>query len=58
VRLIGVGVSGFVSDALPLQMNLFNDNKKKNSIWEKVDRAVDTITKKYGKNVIKRATLK
>lgn len=58
VRLIGVGVSGLVSDALPLQMNLFNDNKKKNSIWEKVDRAVDTITKKYGKDVIKRATLK
>jgi len=58
VRLIGVGVSGFVSDALPLQMNLFNDNKKKYSIWEKVDRAVDTITKKYGENVIKRATLK
>lgn len=58
IRLIGLGVSGFVSDALPLQMGLFNDNKKRNSSWEKVDKAVDTIKKKYGKDVITRATLK
>jgi len=58
IRLIGLGVSGLVSDDLPIQMNLFSNNKKKNSSWEKVDRAVDTITKKYGKDVITRATLK
>ena len=58
IRLIGLGVSGLVSDDLPIQMDLFSNNKKKNTSWEKVDRAVDTITKKYGKDVITRATLK
>jgi hypothetical protein len=57
VRLIGVGVSGLVSVNLPLQLNLFEEIKVKGNHWEKVDRALDTITQKFGKNAIKRASL-
>lgn len=57
VRLIGVGASGLVSASVPVQMNIFENTKKISDNWEKVDRAVDTITEKFGKDVIKRGTL-
>jgi len=57
IRLIGIGVSGLVPAATPVQLDIFADGKKKNLSWENVDKAVDAITKKYGKDVIKRATL-
>jgi DNA polymerase-4 len=58
VRLIGVGVTGLVSANLPLQLNLFEEIKIKGDHWEKVDRALDTITQKFGRNAIKRASLR
>ncbi|MGD2268975.1 MAG: DNA polymerase IV [Desulfobacterales bacterium] len=58
VRLIGVGVTGLVPANLPLQLNLFEEIKIKGDHWEKVDRALDTITQKFGKNAIKRASLR
>lgn len=57
VRLIGVGVSGLVSTELPIQLSLFDETKKKDDHWEKVDRTLDTITQKFGKNAIRRASL-
>ena len=57
VRLIGVGTSGLVSASLPVQMDIFKNVKKRNHNWEKVDRAVDTVVQKFGKDVIKRGTL-
>jgi DNA polymerase-4 len=57
VRLIGVGVSGLVSVDLPVQLSLFDETQKKDDHWEKLDRTLDTITHKFGKNAIKRASL-
>jgi DNA polymerase-4 len=57
VRLIGVGVSGLISRELPVQLSLFDETKKKDDHWEKLDRTLDTITHKFGKNVVKRASL-
>jgi len=57
IRLIGVGVSGFVPSAIPFQMELFERKEKKGNNWEKVERAVDTIIEKFGKDAVRRATL-
>lgn len=57
VRLIGVGASGLVPAPTPVQLDIFPDGEKQNLSWENVDKAVDAITKKFGKDIIKRATL-
>jgi len=55
VRLIGVGVSGLIPASVPLQINMFDEEKKKNGKWEKVDRTLDEIVKKFGKNALGKA---
>ena len=57
VRLIGVGASSLSTTSPPVQLNLFEKSLQKNDSWEKVDRTVDRITDKFGKNAIRRATL-
>jgi DNA polymerase-4 len=57
VRLVGVGTSGFISTAVPVQMDLFEEKKEKSESWEKVDRTVDSIARRFGKGVIHRASL-
>jgi len=57
VRLIGIGASGLVSVNAPVQMDLFQDPQRGSENWEKLDAVVDTITKKFGKNIIKKASL-
>lgn len=57
-RLIGVGVSNLAYEAEPIQIDIFEHNDTKNSNWKKLDEAIDTITDKFGTNVIKRASLK
>jgi len=52
VRLIGVGASGFVSQNTPFQKSLFENNNASNSDWDKVDRVVDEITRKYGRQAL------
>ena len=58
IRLIGVGTSGFSSVTASLQMGLFENHKETKDEWEKVDKTLDSIIKKFGKEVIRRATLK
>ena len=58
IRLIGVGTSGFKSAGQPVQLNLFDPLEKHDKTWEKVDRTVETIAQKFGRDVIKRGTLK
>ncbi len=58
VRLIGVGVSNFVSGEEQIQTDLLEQVDAKESNWKKIDRAIDTITDKFGTGVIERATLK
>ena len=57
IRLIGVGTSGFKSTDRPVQLNLFDRVKESDHTWEKVDRTMETITKKFGRDAIKRGTL-
>ena len=57
IRLVGVGTSGFKSTDRPVQLNLFDRVKESDQTWEKVDRTVETITKKFGRDAIKRGTL-
>jgi len=57
IRLIGVGASGFVQSAMPFQMGLFERKEKKGANWEKVERAIDTIIDKFGKDAVRRAAL-
>jgi DNA polymerase-4 len=58
IRLIGVGTSGFSSVTASLQMGLFENNAETKDEWEKVDKTLDSISKKFGKDIIGRATLK
>ena len=57
IRLIGVGTSGFKSAGFPVQLDLFDHAGKKDSSWEKIDRTVENIAKKFGRDVISRASL-
>ena len=58
IRLIGVGTSGFQSPDRPIQLNLFDRINESDKTWEKVDRTVETITQRFGRDAIKRGTLK
>ena len=55
VRLIGVGASNFAESGSPVQMDIFESSKKKNNNWEKIDKALDSISEKFGKKAVKRA---
>jgi DNA polymerase-4 len=57
IRLIGVGTSGLKSAGLPVQLDLFDRDTASDKSWSKVDRTLETITKKFGKDAIKRASL-
>jgi DNA polymerase-4 len=58
IRLIGVGTTGFSAVTASVQMSLFDQKEKPNDNWEKVDKALDSISQKFGKNAIGRATFK
>jgi DNA polymerase-4 len=58
LRLIGVGVSNLISTEMPVQMDLFERHSDSGEGWTKVDRTVEDITKKFGRDAIKRATFK
>ena len=53
VRLLGVGVSNFVDG--PLQLNLLSDNQSER--LRRLDRAVDAIRDKHGREAVKRGRL-
>ena len=58
IRLIGVGASGLSSVSASVQMGLFDTGEERADDWEKIDRAIDSISKKFGKDVVGRASLK
>jgi DNA polymerase-4 len=57
VRLIGVGASALTRAANPVQMEMFATRTDNTNNWEKVDRVLDGIRQKYGRNTVRRATL-
>jgi len=57
VRLVGLGTSGFKSGGMPVQLDLFDSQGASDSSWTKIDQTLETITRKFGKDAIKRATL-
>ncbi|MGD8992319.1 MAG: DNA polymerase IV [Desulfobacterales bacterium] len=58
IRLIGVGTTGFSAVTASVQMGLFDQKERPGDNWEKVDKALDSISRKFGKDVIGRAALK
>jgi DNA polymerase IV len=55
VRLIGMGASGFVRINHPVQMKLFDVPGQDESNWEKVDKTMDRIQERFGKEIVSRA---
>jgi DNA polymerase-4 len=58
IRLIGVGTSGFSTVTASVQLGLFDANEETVDDWEKIDMTLDSIRKKFGRDVVGRATLK
>ena len=57
-RLIGVGTSGFSTVSASVQLGLFDAKEDAADDWEKIDMTLDSISKKFGRDVGGRATLK
>jgi len=58
VRLIGLGSAGLVPESQPVQRGLFSTVSEPDTTWERVDRALDSITEKFGNNAVKRANIR
>jgi DNA polymerase-4 len=58
IRLIGVGTTGFSAVTASVQMGLFEKKETPGDNWEKVDKALDSISRKFGTDVIGRASIK
>lgn len=57
-RLIGVAVSGFTANKSgSTQLNLFGGERRREGSWREVEKAMDSITDKFGHNAIKRGSL-
>ena len=58
VRLVGVGVGGLQSADIPVQASLFPDEEdEQDRRWEKVDKAMDAVTQRFGKQAVVRGPL-
>ncbi|MGD8368568.1 MAG: DNA polymerase IV [Desulfobacterales bacterium] len=58
IRLVGLGASGFVSTQLPVQQDLFAAAADRGETWEKIDRTLESIKEKYGKDAVCRAVFR
>lgn len=58
IRLIGVNVACLDKKSGHFQMELMDKVREKTEKWEKVDKAIDSISEKFGNSIIKNATLK
>ncbi len=57
IRLIGVGVTALKDKNTPVQMLLIQGPDNHNKQWESVDFAVDSISEKFGMDIINKASL-
>lgn len=57
-RLIGIGLSNFVPrEEMPKQLSLFGKTGALDRSWEDVEKAMDTIKERFGRDAIKRGGL-
>jgi DNA polymerase-4 len=57
-RLIGIGLSNLVAVAhMPEQLDLFEKTVPHEKSWESVERAMDSINERFGRDAIKRGAL-
>ncbi len=57
-RLIGIAVSGFAkSQSAGTQLSLFGGGRRRDESWREVEKAMDSITEKFGRQAIKRGSL-
>ena len=55
VRLIGLAASGLQPETMPVQQNLFDGRQdRQHSKWEKVDRAMEAVARRYGHRFVVR----
>ncbi|MDE7045010.1 MAG: hypothetical protein K2O97_08370 [Acetatifactor sp.] len=57
IRLLGIRTSKLVPDSEPVQLNLFDYNAPVSEKQQKLDAALDSIRRKFGKDAIKRGSL-
>ena len=58
IRLVGVGVAALKDKNIPVQLHMLQKKQDKQiKNWESVDRAVDSISEKFGNHVVKKASL-
>jgi DNA polymerase IV len=57
IRLIGVGVTTLKDKHAPVQMLLIQSPEKYEKHWESVDFAIDSISEKFGMDIINKASL-
>lgn len=57
VRLLGIRTSRLVPDSEPVQLNLFDYAAPVSEKQQKLDAALDSIRRKYGKDAVKRGSL-
>ncbi|MCF8044591.1 MAG: DNA polymerase IV [Desulfarculaceae bacterium] len=57
VRLVGVGVSNLIQGDRPVQIELSADSSLSENRWQQLDKTLDRISGKYGKNIIRNASL-
>ncbi len=58
LRLIGLGATGLDGEKRPVQLDLFGISKPQDENWEKVDKTLDAIADRFGRDAICRAVLK
>jgi DNA polymerase-4 len=57
-RLIGLGVSGFGKvQGKAEQLNLFDRKRRSEGSWREVEKAMDSITERFGREAIRRGRL-
>ncbi len=57
-RLIGIGLSNLVHvEDIPKQLSLFGKTEPNDKSWKNVERAMDTIKERFGRDAIKRGGL-
>lgn len=57
IRLLGIRTSKLVPDSEPVQLNLFDYSAPVSEKQQKLDAALDSIRRKFGKDAIKRGSL-